>query len=254
MNIPFRRKHLLIVALTLGVAAGCATTPPDTAGGAPKAEAMSAVAQAIADAKAAIATAKSLNWVWRDTSKFLKQAEKAAAAGDDAKAIKLAKKAQAQAEEAVNQYYIEKAKPLLQEAQSAANLTNAQSVTLRSAAAALANGEGRKAYDLLTGLAAELRGDAVKYTVIRGDSLWGISARPETYNNPYQWPLIYKANRDQIKDADLIYPGQVFSVNRGASAAEVDAAVRHAKTRGAWSIGVVEDSDRAYLGGSLQLR
>jgi hypothetical protein len=46
----------------------------------------------------------------------------------------------------------------------------------------------------------------------------------------------------------------VFSVDRNPSAAEVDAAVNHAKNRGAWSVGVVEESDREYLGGSLELR
>jgi hypothetical protein len=73
------------------------------------------------------------------------------------------------------------------------------------------------------------------------------------YNNPYQWPLIYKANRDQIRDADLIHPGQKFNVDQNPSAGEVSAAVNHARTRGAWAIGVVEDSDRAYLG-SVTLR
>lgn len=85
------------------------------------------------------------------------------------------------------------------------------------------------------------------YSVVRGDHLWGISSRPTVYGNPYQWPLIFKANRDKIKDADLIQPGQVLSINRNASAAEVDAAVRHAKTRGAWTLGVVEESDKKYL-------
>lgn len=85
------------------------------------------------------------------------------------------------------------------------------------------------------------------YTVARGDSLWGISARSEVYGNPYQWPLIYKANRSKIKDADLIYPGQQLDIDRSASAADVDAAIEHARTRGAWSLGVVEDSDMAYL-------
>lgn len=85
------------------------------------------------------------------------------------------------------------------------------------------------------------------YTVQRGDSLWGISAKSEIYGNPYQWPLIYKANRDKINDADLIYPGQNFTIQRDFAAGEVDAAVRHARTRGAWSLGVVEESDRAYL-------
>jgi len=88
---------------------------------------------------------------------------------------------------------------------------------------------------------------AGSYTVMRGDSLWGISARSSVYGNPYKWPLIYKANSGKIKDADLIHPGQVFAINRGASVREEVAAINHAKNRGAWSLGVVEDSDRAYL-------
>ncbi|MDH5184435.1 MAG: LysM peptidoglycan-binding domain-containing protein [Gammaproteobacteria bacterium] len=85
------------------------------------------------------------------------------------------------------------------------------------------------------------------YLVVRGDSLWKISGKPDIYNNPYHWPLIYKANRDKINDADLIQPGQELTIERGNSVADVDAAVEHAKTRGAWSIGVVEETDKAYL-------
>jgi len=86
------------------------------------------------------------------------------------------------------------------------------------------------------------------YSVVSGDNLWGIAAKSRIYGNPYHWPLIYKANADSISDADLIEPGQVLSIARGSSSDEVDAAVRHAKTRGAWSLGVTEDSDKAYLG------
>lgn len=85
------------------------------------------------------------------------------------------------------------------------------------------------------------------YNVVRGDHLWGISGKSTIYGNPYQWPLIFKANRDKIQDADLIHPGQVFTINRSASQGEVDAAVYHAKTRGAWSMGKMEDSDKKYL-------
>jgi hypothetical protein len=88
------------------------------------------------------------------------------------------------------------------------------------------------------------------YSVVRGDNLWNIAGQSRIYGNPYQWPLIYKSNSDKIKDADLIYPGQVFAIERNASRAEMDAAVRHARTRGAWSLGAVEDTDRAYLAGS----
>ena len=85
------------------------------------------------------------------------------------------------------------------------------------------------------------------YDVVKGDNLWNISAKSEIYGNPYEWPLIYKANSDKIKDADLIYPGQKLDINRAASDADKAAAVNHAKTRGAWSLGVVEESDKAYL-------
>ena len=86
-----------------------------------------------------------------------------------------------------------------------------------------------------------------QYSVVRGDHLWGISGKAEVYANPYQWPLIYKNNSDKIKDADLIYPGQVFDIKSSPSSSEVSAAVEHAKTRGRWSIGVVEQSDKSYL-------
>ena len=86
----------------------------------------------------------------------------------------------------------------------------------------------------------------LSYTVVRGDTLWDIASYRVIYGNPYQWPLIYKANSHQIDDADLIEPEQVLMIPE-ASASEVEAAIQHARTRGAWSLGVVEESDLAYL-------
>ena len=85
------------------------------------------------------------------------------------------------------------------------------------------------------------------YTVMHGDNLWNIAAKPSIYGDPYYWPLIYKANTNSIKDADLIYPGQRLTIDLKPSAAAVNAAVEHAKTRGPWKLGVVEESDKAYL-------
>lgn len=50
------------------------------------------------------------------------------------------------------------------------------------------------------------------YTVVRGDHLWGIARKKEHYGNPFAWPKIYQANRDQIKNPDLIYPKQTFKI------------------------------------------
>ncbi|MFQ6021254.1 MAG: LysM peptidoglycan-binding domain-containing protein [Acidiferrobacterales bacterium] len=85
------------------------------------------------------------------------------------------------------------------------------------------------------------------YTVVSGDNLWDISSYRVIYGNPYQWPLIYKANTDQIDDADLIFPNQVLVIPRDSSASEIDAAIHHARNRGAWTLGVAEESDLAYL-------
>jgi len=47
-------------------------------------------------------------------------------------------------------------------------------------------------------------------TVIRGDSLWRISRK--TYGAGVRYTDIHKANQQQIRDPDLIYPGQVFVI------------------------------------------
>ncbi len=49
-------------------------------------------------------------------------------------------------------------------------------------------------------------------TVQPGNTLWGISRR--NYGEGILYVRIYEANRDQIRDPDLIYPGQVFSIPR----------------------------------------
>ena len=52
----------------------------------------------------------------------------------------------------------------------------------------------------------------ISYTVVKGDHLWGIARKKEHYGNGFAWPVIYKANRDQIKNPDLIYPKQTFKI------------------------------------------
>ena len=52
----------------------------------------------------------------------------------------------------------------------------------------------------------------INYTVVKGDCLWNIAKKKEHYGNGFAWPVIYKANRDQIKNPDLIYPKQTFKI------------------------------------------
>jgi nucleoid-associated protein YgaU len=47
-------------------------------------------------------------------------------------------------------------------------------------------------------------------TVSRGDSLWRLSQA--SYGAGMRYATIYKANREQIRNPNMIYPGQVFVV------------------------------------------
>lgn len=48
------------------------------------------------------------------------------------------------------------------------------------------------------------------YTVVSGDSLSKIAQRE--YGDAGEWRKIYEANKDTIKNPDLIYPGQTFNI------------------------------------------
>jgi nucleoid-associated protein YgaU len=48
------------------------------------------------------------------------------------------------------------------------------------------------------------------YTVAAGDSLSKIAK--QLYGDAKAWQRIYEANKDQIKNPDLIHPGQVLKI------------------------------------------
>lgn len=48
------------------------------------------------------------------------------------------------------------------------------------------------------------------YTVKKGDTLWGIAKT--YYGNGAKYQTIYAANKDKIKNPNLIYVGQVFTI------------------------------------------
>ena len=58
------------------------------------------------------------------------------------------------------------------------------------------------------------RGLPYSWKVYKGECLWKIASYPEVYGDAVKWPLIYRANKDQIKDPDLIYPNQIFEIPR----------------------------------------
>ena len=76
----------------------------------------------------------------------------------------------------------------------------------------------------------------IQHSVVRGECLWRIAGYTAAYSDPFLWPLIYSANRDQIKDPDLIFPGQVFEIPMDATDGDKGQARHEASTRGVWSL------------------
>lgn len=89
-----------------------------------------------------------------------------------------------------------------------------------------------------------------RYTVQRGDTLWGISSQEAIYNNALMWPLIYQANQNQIQDPDLIFPKQIFAIPGNYSPEEAETAIQRARKRRSWRLG--DGPDRYILEGVRQ--
>ncbi|MCC2113465.1 MAG: LysM peptidoglycan-binding domain-containing protein [Hyphomicrobiales bacterium] len=59
-----------------------------------------------------------------------------------------------------------------------------------------------------------------RFEINRGDNLWRIARR--LYGEGVRYTTIFEANRNQIRDPDLIYPGQVFLIPKSDGQAVAD--------------------------------
>lgn len=177
MKLSNVMRQLGVMTLAGALVVGCASQPKEE----PKPAATGAEAQqaadAIAAAKASLNKAGSVGGEWRDSGKMVSEAEKAAQAGDYAKAIELADEAKRQGELGYSQ--------AMKEKNAGAEWT-----------------------------AKNVPKMPMSYTVMRGDSLSGIAAKPEIYGDKNQWRRIYDANRNQLNDPASLSPGQVLTIPR----------------------------------------
>ncbi|RUM96413.1 LysM peptidoglycan-binding domain-containing protein [Pseudaminobacter arsenicus] len=100
-----------------------------------------------------------------------------------------------------------------------------------AAAPALPAGAGEIAATAPEALAPKLENVDGAVIIRRGDSLWRISRR--VYGLGVRYSTIYLANQEQIRDPDMIWPGQVFKVpekTREGEAADMEAIGSQATT------------------------
>lgn len=98
MKLNKTAMYLGVITLVVSLATACSTTENKAVN-----VTAASVEQSIADAKAALKEAEKGGYAWRDTGKFIKQAEEAAAAGELEKASSLSHKALEQSELAEKQ-------------------------------------------------------------------------------------------------------------------------------------------------------
>ena len=72
---------------------------------------------------------------------------------------------------------------------------------------------------------------AVTHTVKRGETLPQIAALAEVYGDSSLWPLLYKANRDQISNPTVLWPGQVLRIPRNLDRNDLSEARRFSSER-----------------------
>ena len=208
------------------------------------------MALALAKAKQAVQQADQAGALTQVTRDWVAKAQAAATAGDEEEVMRTAQEAQREAaddlrrqhEESLraareNQEWLDKVPPLLEVAHRAeVRLTPDQRQQLIAAEAAYRQQDGRKAYDLAQGLAAQLKAlppgpQTLNYKVLEGDTLWKIAERPAVYGNPLLWPLIYRSNHQQIKDADRLTPGQTLTIELNPATEQARQAMIYAGRR-----------------------
>lgn len=71
------------------------------------------------------------------------------------------------------------------------------------------------------------------YKVKAGETLWMIAGHAEIYNDPLLWSIIYKANRDQIRDPEVIFTDQILKIPRNITGEQRNIAIKEA-SEGTW--------------------
>jgi hypothetical protein len=84
------------------------------------------------------------------------------------------------------------------------------------------------------------------YIVKKGDCLWTIAAKPAVLGDAFDWPLLYKQNRDEIQDPDLIQPHQDLSYKRHYHKNELAQALEQARAQPPYKAPIKVSEDEKY--------
>ena len=87
---------------------------------------------------------------------------------------------------------------------------------------------GKKVYTPRQGMDKQL---PAYHSVVRGETLPQIAGHSDVYGDQMLWPLLYRANRDQIRDPAHIWPGQLIRIPRNLNSEEIGEARRYSQEK-----------------------
>lgn len=148
-------------------------------------------------------------------------------------AVTHADEATAQAEEILSDFYTRRANEALRGVQARTGLDETQLAELAAAEEVLSTGNSRLAYGRLRQLGTQLETRLKTHAVGPGETLWRLAGKPELYDNPWLWPLIWQANRAALPNPDRLRAGQVLRVRPHPTVDEVVDALVYARRRAA---------------------
>ena len=117
----------------------------------------------------------------------------------------------------------------LHRAQVRSGLSEAQAAQLAQGQAALESGDAAAALTQLRALNRELVHDRRSYVVQGSENLAQIAAREEIYNNELLWPLLWRANADQLKAPERVQKGMRLNVLPHPTIDEINDALAFAR-------------------------
>ncbi len=209
MMIPLRQSQIFLLLALLFITGGCSTTPPPIEYDLARA--------AVQDAEQAGAEKMAIE-EYNAAHLILEQGKAQLEAGDQDVARETLIAAMLQAHRAESTAYVRS----LNLAENRIRQLEVQKSTLLQAwREAIADHEATIDFSDKDELQPT---ELTSYTVTDGENLFAIASRRKVYRDALLWPLIYKANRDQIKDPQQIYPGQRLTIPRGVSEQEMEEA------------------------------
>lgn len=185
--------------------------------------------RAVAAARQQVAAAKRTVPTYSDPDNSLRQAEQAAAVGNNPRAQSYARQAGGRADAALDAQRTRQAASELQALYNTTGLTDAQYASLRAAETALVRGDSSGALTRLLDLHKAVSKRTLRHTVQRGETLSSIAAREDVYGNSLLWPLIWQANRAMLPSPHKLRLGQKLVIRPSPTVEQVVAAIAEAR-------------------------